>query len=747
MNYEKLKELIISKDPEAGKVLLNLFFRDGEKFRSNLLLSGCLPEPFSFDFESKLHIINEFYRVCKVCESVLEERLEVDAKQFKYMYRKLLKTVLILREYNEKNIEYLTDAGLFSLPLDVQLTKICIFLENQDRLADKMVNSERRKNHFYNVLERDIARLNSDHGYISVTDNIEAGIEMADKLFRYMYYLDGKKKQKDENYIENDVDISPYNDPLFEKMGFLAQHRIQIEHIWEIVKYREWDFEVIRLENEQRALYYTPNDKQHFKLERSATERYRYRESNNVSKVLSDYRQQIRNSLNHIDDLSKMINLEYFENSLYLLPIDMLEESMLAFKIFQIPALMELDYIIDEEFLENTKIGKSKIISINELLLGIEFLQTIARIYSQKSHDGFDDLNTSLYKYLAPRIRIESLETLFTKVYPLQRDKVKELFRILTFKPNSELDLFSQPLVFVNSEAVIFVPSIIEQMNVSRIIEQHLSNQIIDISVKGNNYEIDTISSLKKSNVIEVNTAHVEFDAYDGKTVQFDLIAKFEDKIMLVEMKCLSRPYSPKELKNKEAEIDKGIAQVKRRVNILMHEWDKVRSLVNIDLPKDPPKKEDIILLVCTNIFDFTGKVKHGVTIIDDSSLVKFFVSPEIYGYSHGENESFRVLRKRLWKGTSPTIDEFYEFLKKPVAISDFFDNLEELPRPVIMMKRGEERLYYLDYPLVRDPFEKENNHFYNIIKKLNEQNKQAINKKSNLKNKRKKKKKRVSKR
>jgi hypothetical protein len=116
MNYEKLKELIIAKDPEAGRVLLYLFFRDEEKFRSNLLLSGCLPEPFSFDYENKLHIIDEFYRVCKVCESVLEERLGNDSNNFKYMYRKLLKTVLLLREHNKNNIDYLTDVGLFSLP-------------------------------------------------------------------------------------------------------------------------------------------------------------------------------------------------------------------------------------------------------------------------------------------------------------------------------------------------------------------------------------------------------------------------------------------------------------------------------------------------------------------------------------------------------------------------------------------------------------------------------------------------------
>lgn len=745
MNYEKLRDLLSSKDPDAGNVLLYLFFRDGEKFRSNLLISGCLPEPFSFDYESKVHIIDEFYRVCKVCESVLAERLENDAKQFKQMYRKLLKTVLLLREHNKNNIKYLTDVGLFSLPLSVQLSKICIFLENQDRLADKIVNSERRNNQYYNVLERDVARLNSDHGYISVTDNIEAGIEMADKLFRYMYYLDGKKIQNDEDYIEDGLGISPYNDPLFEKMGLLAQHRIQIEHIWELVKYRDWDFEVIRLEDDERAFYYTPNDKRHFKLERSAIERYRYRESNNVSKVLSDSSQQIRNSLNYIDYLSKMINLDHFEDSLFLLPLDMLKESMLSFNIFQIPALMELDYIIDDEFLENTKIGKNKIISISELLSGIEFLQTIARIYSQKSHDGFDDHNTSLYKYLAPRIKIESIEALFAKIYPLLRDKVKELFRMLTFKPNSELDLFSQPLVYINNETIIFVPSIIEQMNVSRIIELHLSDQIIDVSVKGTNYEIDTISSLKKSNVIKVNTTHVEFEAYDGKTVQFDLIAKFENKILLVEMKCLSRPYSSKELKNKETEIDKGIAQVKRRADILMHEWDKVRSLVNINLPEEQPKKEDILMLVCTNIFDFTGKVKDGVTIIDDSSLVKFFVSPEIFGYSHGENELIRVLRKRLWKGESPTTDEFFEFIKKPVAMNDFYDNLDELPRPVIMIKSREEKLYYLDYPLVRDPFEKENNNIYDIIKKLNRENKQTVNK-SNSNNKRKKKKKKSKK-
>lgn len=196
------------------------------------------------------------------------------------------------------------------------------------------------------------------------------------------------------------------------------------------------------------------------------------------------------------------------------------------------------------------------------------------------------------------------------------------------------MDLFSQPLVYVGNNNIIFAPALVLQINVSRLVEQQLALWNIEISQKGKHFEEIIRTLLSNNPHINVNTNNIEFDAYDGLRVEFDFLATFEDYLILMEMKCIKKTFSDKELKQRSDTINYGIKQLNRREKIIIKEWEKIKEYSSVTLPELPPTHKKVIKILCLNIFEFTGAEINGVFITDISSIGKFFTSPDIEGYS-----------------------------------------------------------------------------------------------------------------
>ncbi|HHX78887.1 MAG TPA: hypothetical protein GX695_03945 [Acholeplasmataceae bacterium] len=176
--------------------------------------------------------------------------------------------------------------------------------------------------------------------------------------------------------------------------------------------------------------------------------------------------------------------------------------------------------------------------------------------------------------------------------------------------------------------------------------------------------------------------------------------------------------------------IMEGVDQVKRRSQIVKTDWNKLKELANIELPEEPFSDDKIIKLVCTNIFDFTT-LTYGedVRIVDESTLLKFFVNPEVKLMSAMDKKILSV--KRLWKNSVPTANEFKQYLENPITTSLYNQCIEDFPKAF--------DIYEDDYPyaiidqiLIKNPYGQEIENALGIKKKA------SVKKKKNRKKKKK---------
>ncbi|WP_246187659.1 YecA family protein [Ornithinibacillus caprae] len=352
------------------------------------------------------------------------------------------------------------------------------------------------------------------------------------------------------------------------------------------------------------------------------------------------------------------------------------------------------------------RIGHSKTISLSNLYNCFSYLLSIGFAYSNNSSRYFND---SDFSFLTPVFDINYFVEGFIKNYDIEIEKANELIELFIFKPKfmkKSLDIFSQPLIYVGDNQVVFCPHLIEQMNLERIVEKHLNAFKIQLSSKGTNLENKLISIMNFAPFFKVNNTKVKFIAYDQKQVEYDMIGVMGDKILLIEMKCLTRPYSEYEIHEKEREILNGVEQVNRREKILINQPEKVQKYMDIKLPTSSPTKDDIIKIVCTDIFDFTGRTEGDVYITDTSVFMRFFLDPNFEQIEvHGEEHT--VINVESLYNEKPSSMELIEYLKLPFAVKPYFSNLVEEPQQLLMLSEHSNRIAFKDYIIRKNPFEK----------------------------------------
>lgn len=134
----------------------------------------------------------------------------------------------------------------------------------------------------------------------------------------------------------------------------------------------------------------------------------------------------------------------------------------------------------------------------------------------------------------------------------------------------------------------------------------------------------------------------------------------------------MTAPYSDKKLLECKKNIMDGVDQIVRRSNILHDDWDEIRKLANIELPSTPFSNDKIIKLVGTNIFDFTTLVYDEIRVVDESTLLKFFINPVVEIISSDNSRALST--KKLLKNSKPTVLEFKKYLRNPITTSLYND-------------------------------------------------------------------------
>ncbi|NMI05792.1 hypothetical protein HF638_17590 [Paenibacillus sp. SZ31] len=708
IDFNILKNALTSGDSEtAAEIIYEIYLQHSSNVMKPILLADCLPEPLQRDFDNKYDILKTFISACHHVGQMLDENNN-DSTSFMVQYMDTIQTIFELYKHNKSNTIVLEDTELLKLPIPTTIHMLCVFLENQQRLSEIEYAAIIKESKNIDLYSRNIAHVDTGNGKSSIESTLEAGIEMTNTLIPYLFYKGKKILGKDLEFVD---DVSPYDIPQIEKMSLLALHRGMMNHLWELVKYREWGYSMQHSVEDEKYMYYEPMDEEYLKLELTAMIRYSYKDQLDFFKRESRYKSLIHKLIPLESDLAKSIDLSN-PGSLFCLDAKKVMSLVEVYQKINSSAVKSFEFI-DEDFWVQKTIGINRNISFDNYFLLISYLQALGSVYSEKTHENFDDFNREGYRYLAPRIEKELFVSNFTEMFGINHEIVSELINMLIFQPKENKDdysdLFSQPLVYIGKREIIFVPALIKQLNLPRMIEQQFGIWKIDDAYKGKALEnyINIALSINSSLNVNVGGLKIE-DAFDGKSAEFDFIATFGDHILLIEMKCLRRPYSPKEIFQIEHEVNYGIEQVKRRALVLQEDWNKIRQVATIDLPIHPPDPMKIIKVVCLNIFNFTAKERDGVIITDASSLTKYFVNPTVEQFEISETRK-KIGEYSLWKKEYPTPSEFKEFLLKPHTIADIYDSLEPDLRSLMLIDNTNHPIGFLDFSLTGNPIDLSN--------------------------------------
>lgn len=718
---ELFKELFSKKQPiKCSKLLFDIYCKHERGFRKAILLSECFSDPLGYKYDQPTH---EF--IILIIEKAFELAKNNNySEDFILELRQLYLAYSFFNHNNLSNTEKLNKCDFMQFSLSEQIRMICIFIQDQNRISNDLKEKHIEEQEFITGMEASVSDRKPESNpntLVSFDDNFEGLIEAFDVLIPYLYFK--KKKDYTNNIIPNHGDITHLEIPSFELVTHLSIQRSLLIKTWEKFKYSQWNVR-LKKEKEQEIYVFTPMFENEYKEHIIANYRRQYSLMINLFKNSPSTFYDNETTTKIIDSIDKN-NLETLfsiNKADYFCVAKSYKSIINSYKANMHPYYLEL--IIDG-------------LNIEDIFKVFEILFVLADCYKQAIYKDFDKENKSFYKFLCPVIPIEFLTQGLKSYYDFESDYSLKLVKCFIFEPGmrGENDIFSRPLLSINLQQVVFCPTLIEQMNIERIIETLVSNFKINISKIGYDFENRIKGILNFFSAIKVNTSKIAFVASDGRDVEFDFIGTFDDYLLLWEFKAMTVPYGDKKHLDCKKTIQEAVQQIERRSLILNTDWKKIKELTNIDLPQKPFCDEKIIKLVVTNIFDFTtllyGKE---IRVVDESTILKFFVNPDVKVMC--VNDKNILGSNKLWKNQEPTASELLHYLNNPITTSPYNQCMETFPK-LFECFEDDYPFAIFDQILTKDPYEQE-------IKKIISNNKSRFgNKKPKRKNSRKNKRKR----
>ena len=362
---------------------------------------------------------------------------------------------------------------------------------------------------------------------------------------------------------------------------------------------------------------------------------------------------------------------------------------------------------------------KVKEIEVRDMILTYKFLRTISEILYVASKKCIDEENQETLLQEISLVEIEYFSKELARIHDFDLDYAKKLIDRFIFheKNNREDDIFAQPLLKVSRTQVVISQALMDQVNLDRVIERQFIRYKQDVSAVGVAFEEkflrrltqgyqQGIADLKLKEVpnFQVNTNKVKYEAFDGKEIEFDVVSVLGDHLVLTELKAIMTSYDLNDLEERKKNIKKAVEQLQRRKESVKYDWDKFKNALSIEVPDEPYDEEHIILVVCTDSYDYTPLKKEDVFITDDSSYLKYFTNPyvDILITQQGKVEIKNV--KTLWKHGKPKANEFKEYLMNPVSISPFTNTLKKEWIPLPVMDEKDYGIFLEEYVLMDDP-------------------------------------------
>ncbi len=700
-------------------------------FKHILFQTNCIKNPMGMKYQEKDY--QKTIQVFSFLEELIfrinnpdtdsSERIADTPKIDQSIYHDIWDVLMyteVIYKMNASNSKRMQLNSFSQEPFIVQLVTSVLCFQDQYRILEKEYCSL-SKQEFFTGMELSIADrpvTNFDSIKVSVTDSMECSLEAINEIVRFLYY---QFKNNIVDIISTDelkeYYICPYNNPHFQRYLYIAIQRHILQQLEEGIRCGFFTFEcngkdpsgnkviIYSFEDSKKSharfcgIYRREHDlRTHVLMEQG------YKSSTSVYGECISVQAKILLNKQVPDFVT--FNLSNY----HITPEDYkLAKKSADTKINAIYAITK-QYYLDSEV---------KGVKIKDLLVCYRYICTMAEIIRCASlnykFEGTED------NYLK-EICIIELDYLCSELARLCGFDIKYsallLDRFVFHSQNNKYDdVFSQPLLQISNKQIIFSPALVDQINPDRAIERQFIRFKVNTSKIGFEFERymreTLIGGYRKSRIdpskypipkLMVNPGSVKYKAFDDKDIEFDMVMVLDNYLILTELKAIMTSYDLTDLIERKSNITDAIEQLKRRKESVIEDWSTFRSCVSIDLSDTPFDSDHIILVACSDAYDFTPLQIDGVFITDSSTFLQYFTKPYVDLFhidksSAGLDHSFK-----LWSKGYPTASEFLDYLREPIT-TQYIDKLIQTNHlPVPYFDNEDLRIAIAECQLAKDP-------------------------------------------
>lgn len=713
----------------------NSEIREGKSYDHDLkhilFKSNCIHNPIGMKYSKK-----DYEKIMKILLGTIELARNVNNPQSNIsnliqkgikIEKQIIADLLDIVAYTEcfykmnaVNTERMDSCEAGKVPFAEQLLSLILFHQDQNRLViencREYMNTDYRTGMELSVPRKPVTHYKNVKN--SISDHFETFLEDINQIVNYLYYQFGRSFPERIEIADLQVEqIHPYENEKFEQYLYIALQRAMLCRLEEGIRYGYYELREMK-KTEEGILTFAfgiENDEK-YKARRMGVLR---RECQVRQQVLMDLRNQKDNVAGNkkVAVLSEKFLKVQKKGSVLLDFSDFCPDKAVFLEAEKIANIKEriVESLTKEYYLD----CKVKEIEVRDMILTYKFLRTISEILYVASKKCIDEENQETLLQEISLVEIEYFSKELARIHDFDLDYAKKLIDRFIFheKNNREDDIFAQPLLKVSRTQVVISQALMDQVNLDRVIERQFIRYKQDVSAVGVAFEEkflrrltqgyqQGIADLKLKEVpnFQVNTNKVKYEAFDGKEIEFDVVSVLGDHLVLTELKAIMTSYDLNDLEERKKNIKKAVEQLQRRKESVKYDWDKFKNALSIEVPDEPYDEEHIILVACTDSYDYTPLKKEDVFITDDSSYLKYFTNPyvDILITQQGKVEIKNV--KTLWKHGKPKANEFKEYLMNPVSISPFTNTLKKEWIPLPVMDEKDYGIFLEEYVLMDDP-------------------------------------------
>ena len=651
------------------KGLYSIYQKNPEKFKKIVLYRNLLGSPNSYNYKDS------------DLESLIQMIMSID-EEYEEEFRDIMLELGVAYEaiYSnmKKNNAAKEKTEFMNYPLDYQLRILISLFEEQHKLGIDFNNTDSKKPSI--GIRHLVANVESEiypGMRYSTSQNSENLIELIDYLIPYLYYHDSNFEKTSEDLTYEQCLKCP------DVMDFVNHSNICeiVNGLWSLYIYKDYCVRLRKTDTDEDIIVFEPYSYKANMIDFIAGIRREARRFQNSRALLIRKQNNIIYGNQFITRLAKRIKLELWRG-IFELELDVYLRCNLAAKC-TIQIIKQTD-IFPPYLRQTLSYGE-----LNDFLEVHEFLFTMSQIYLNILNYNWKEIESERFKYLCPDIDVDLLIKSFSRLYCKNINTTTRLMEWFIYYPQrgKEGDLFSKPLVQLSSKKVIFAPNLIQQINITRMLEQIMLDYKIKRAAIGDEYESYLRKKLSQSSLWNVYTDKIEFKSSFGNT-DFDVIALFDDYVVIIEIKHLVTPYDPKRYYEDRQEIKKAIRQLELRKQVLLSDWTLIREITKGFLPPEPYPEERIIQLVCTNIDSFTSLEIDGIRIVDESVLIRFFSDNGQYVKIWNESKVYR--KEKIWENNQPNINDFKKYIISPIAVKWYKEVIKIKPVTIPRYEDGD---------------------------------------------------------